>query len=116
MSRYAGRMAFLVIYIAEAHASDGWQLGKHVEIKNHTCTADRAAAAELLQQRFGFKAPILLDLMTNDFDSKFAVWPERYFIVQGGRLNFIAEPTNEFGFDLVQLLIKIDFYALKPSQ
>jgi len=68
----------------------------------HTCVADRQKAAQLLRSRFEIGSadiPILLDSMANEFDAKFAVWPERYYLVWNGVMHTVAEPTTEFGYD-----------------
>jgi len=89
---------FVLVYIREAHASDAWPLGDTVQIPNHKTIEERKTAAIKLQKK-GLKIPILLDSMNNDFERNFAVWPERYFIVVNGKVEYVAFPTNEFGFD-----------------
>jgi len=41
----------------------------------------------------------MYDTMTDEFDQKYAVWPERYYILKGNKLDYIFEPTVDFGFD-----------------
>lgn len=41
----------VLVYIAEAHASDEWPLGRHVRIRQHRALEDRVAAAEGLRAR-----------------------------------------------------------------
>jgi len=97
-------LVFVMIYIDEAHALDGWQLGRHVEIKNHKSISDRCAAACLTRDRFNLRIPILLDTMDNAFDRTYAVWPERYFVIRGRSLAYRSEPTDEFGFNREKFL------------
>jgi len=92
--------SFLMVYIAEAHAEDGWRLGNHVHINNHTCAADRSAAADMMKKKFGFNAPMLMDTMENKFDDLYAVWPERYYVIMPDKtIGYISVPTDEFGVD-----------------
>jgi len=96
---YKQHLDFLLVYINEAHASDGWRLGNFVDIPNHKCIEDRKKAANMLINKFGLRLPVVLDTMTNEFDKAFAVWPERYYIAYEDQMVFVAEPTHEFGFD-----------------
>mmetsp|Transcript_3497 Transcript_3497/g.12330 ORF Transcript_3497/g.12330 Transcript_3497/m.12330 type:complete len:137 (+) Transcript_3497:878-1288(+) len=42
--------------------------------------------------------------MTNDFCSRYAAWPERYFVIdQDGRLQHISSPSDELGFNRLAL-------------
>lgn len=105
---------FIVVYIAEAHATDGWPLGNFVEIPNHTCIADREKASSLMHSKFGLSpsVPIYLDTMSDSFDKEFAVWPERYYIVHEGKLKYVAEPNHEFGYerkDFLQALAQFSY-------
>jgi len=98
--KYSQNIDFVVVYIAEAHASDAWPLGKFVNIPNHTCVADRKKASTVLRdQGLSSSIPIYLDSMENTFDKEFAVWPERYYIVHNGVLEYVAEPTHEYGYN-----------------
>jgi len=103
---FQGRVDFLMIYINEAHAENGWKLGNHVCINTHTCIEDRQAAArDVLIGRFGCELPVLLDHYPSSFDYFYHSWPERYFIFKSSsaypdrpRLYYLAQPCNEFGF------------------
>ena len=74
-------MAFLAVYIAEAHASDQWPLGDRVAIAQHATLAERAAAS----RRFRFcthgrgdaaaalpPMPMAVDAMDDAFERAFA--------------------------------------------
>jgi len=96
-----------MVYIDEAHASDRWPLGSHVDLPHHQTIEDRQKGAQLLMEKFNFQLPILLDTMDNQFDSKYAVWPERYYFIKEGKMEIIGEPTTEFGYDRNSLLYSI---------
>lgn len=97
-------MNFLLVYIAEAHATDVWPLGRHVELASHKTLDDRINAANLLISKYNCNIPILLDNMNDEFDDNYAVWPERYYIIQNGVMKHIFYPTIEFGFDHFEML------------
>jgi len=106
-SKFEGKINFLLVYIAEAHANDVWPLGKHVDLPSHQTINDRQKAAMILVNKFGCKVPILLDTMEDQFDTKFAVWPERYYIVKSQVMEHLFYPSHEFGFDHNEMLAKL---------
>jgi len=92
------------VYIAEAHAKDVWPLGNHVEIADHKSFEERVAASDILIDQYQYKLPVVYDTMTDDFDKKFAVWPERYYLVRKNDygkyvLEWISYPSLEIGVD-----------------
>jgi len=92
-SQFDGKINFLVVYIAEAHATDVWPLGNHVVLPSHTCIQDRQTGAKLLQSK-GCQIPIVLDTMNNTFDDTFAVWPERFFLAKKKQIDQGFFPQN----------------------
>jgi len=98
-SHFKGKINFLLVYIAEAHAKDVWPLGNHVVIESHKCIQDRQTAAQQFISR-GCHIPIVLDSMDDEFDKAYAVWPERFFLAHKNRLVEVFFPTIEFGFDM----------------
>jgi len=92
-------MDFVCVYIDEAHANDKWPLGTHVDIPSHKTFEDRVNASDILIKKYGLKIPVFYDTMTNEFDQQFAIWPERYYIIKDNKIDFVCEPTDEFGFD-----------------
>jgi len=101
----------LLVYIAEAHANDVWPLGKHVDLPSHKTFEDRKKAAMLLQDKFGCKIPMLLDTMEDKFDEEFAVWPERFFVLQSEKMLRVFYPDSEFGFDSTTMLETLEGIA-----
>jgi len=101
------------VYIAEAHATDVWPLGNHVTLPSHECIEDRIDAANLLVSKYNCKIPILLDNIYDLFDRTYAVWPERYYVMQHDKMAYIFNPTTEFGFDHQDMLKVLNDYAKK---
>ena len=102
---------FVYVYVAEAHARDEWPLGS-VECADQPTTLDeRLARARHFRDAYGVaeRIPVVVDKMDNAFDAAYAVWPERFFIVQrrpqgGGRegepaLALVGQPATEFGYE-----------------
>ncbi|KAG5851240.1 hypothetical protein ANANG_G00090960 [Anguilla anguilla] len=76
---------FLVVYIAEAHATDGWSFANNVDIKNHANLQERLAAAQVLVKENPL-CPIVVDEMTDITASKYGALPERLYVLQSGKV------------------------------
>ena len=92
-----------MVYIAEAHAEDEWQLESNeqegVLIRQHTSFAERLAAARRCATELGLSLPILVDGMGDAAAVAFAAWPERIYIVGAdGRIAYKGGP-GPFEFD-----------------
>ena len=88
-------MAF--VYIAEAHAIDGWQLqanvDEEVQLANHVTIEDRFAAARLGVEHLGLTMQVLVDAMDDAASTAFAAWPERLYVIrQDARIAYVGGP------------------------
>ncbi|CAM9332213.1 unnamed protein product [Rangifer tarandus platyrhynchus] len=82
---------FLIIYIEEAHASDGWAFKNNVDIKSHRNLQDRLRAARLLLDRSP-QCPVVVDTMKDQSSSCYAALPERLYVLQEGRILYKGKP------------------------
>ncbi|MBW03504.1 Type I iodothyronine deiodinase, partial [Eschrichtius robustus] len=82
---------FLIIYIEEAHASDGWAFKNNVDIKNHQHLQDRLRAARLLLDRSP-QCPVVVDTMKNQSSQLYAALPERLYVLKDGRILYKGKP------------------------
>lgn len=76
---------FLVVYIAEAHATDGWAFANNVDISVHKNLEERLAAARVLVGEDPL-CPVVVDEMSNITASKYGALPERLYVLQGGKV------------------------------
>lgn len=85
-----------MIYINEAHAQDVWSIGESAGSINysHKQISDRIGYAKNFKKEFNFSFPIYCDCMNNDFETKFASWPVRYYVISNKKLVNISEPEN----------------------
>ena len=95
--------ALAFVYIAEAHATDGWQMEsnieEHVLVANHVTVEDRFAAARAGVERLGLTMPVLVDAMDDRVSDTFAAWPERIYVIDAdGRIVHAGGP-GPFDFD-----------------
>ena len=94
---HSDRAEFRLVYIAEAHAVDGWQTTSNEEegirIAQHTSHEERLAAARLCHESLGLRLPVLVDGMDDGAAHAYAAWPERiYIITPDGAVHFKGGP------------------------
>jgi len=98
-ARYTGKANFVVVYLEEAHPTDGWMYPavSHF-IRQHASLKDRVAAASILQENVnrlcetrGCRPPLLcVDAMANQASIAFGALPERLSIIQNGSVAWIG--------------------------
>lgn len=49
------------------------------------------AAAQSYRADMGAKIPMVVDTMSNSFNSQYNAWPERFFIINNGVLDYVAD-------------------------
>ena len=104
-------MAFLVVYILEAHPSDVWQMQSNIKDKvvfaSPRNEEERGIVAGSCVRKLGIKFPALVDGFDNRVESAYTGWPDRlYLIGKGGRVLYKSKP-GPFGFhpnDLAQAI------------
>ena len=99
---YGDRVAFYVVYIEEAHPSDGWQL--RTNIRNNVVFAspksqeERHDLATTCVRKLGIEFPAVSDDFNNSTEIAYAAWPDRiYVIAQDGSIAYKSRP-GPFGF------------------
>jgi len=92
---------FYIVYISEAHASDGsWPVAyaKEMEIKEHTSFGERCTVADRLVKDKKLTIPCLVDKMDNTAADAYQGWPDRVYLVRtDGRLG-VAAARGPWGF------------------
>ncbi|KAM4629103.1 type I iodothyronine deiodinase isoform 2-T2 [Polymixia lowei] len=76
---------FLVIYIAEAHSTDGWAFTNNIDINQHKNLEERLSAARILVEKDPL-CPVVVDEMTDVTAMKYGALPERLFVLQAGKI------------------------------
>lgn len=84
-AKYKGKADFRIIYIREAHPTDGWQVRANerdgVLVKNHKSEEERAQAARACATGLKISIPILIDDMNDTVEKAYQGWPDRIYIV-----------------------------------
>jgi len=99
VSKYGHLVNFLCVYIMEAHALDQWPLGKYSTKTQHKTLQDRLEAAKQFQQANNFKPTLVVDEIDNNFNSVYAAWPERGWIILEGKISYISDPKLDGSID-----------------
>jgi hypothetical protein len=112
--KYKDRAAFYLIYIQEAHPSDGWQLPSNVEAEvvfaSPTSMEGRADLALACSRTVGIEFPALLDEISDSTEAAYTAWPSRICLVgKDGAVVYKSKP-GPYGFlpdELEQALAKL---------
>ena len=91
-----------MVYIQEAHSTDGWQLP--VNLKDNVLFADPTSAEERSQvagacvRNLKIEIPALLDTVDNRTERAYTGWPDRLYVIgTDGKVKFKTAP-GPFGF------------------
>ena len=96
MAQWKGKVRFVVVYIAEAHAADEWPVGKLTSVttqpKNLAHRRDLASVVH--EELLDAEVEVVCDDMHNTFQRTMACWPIRLFVVDpsDGGLLYKAQP------------------------
>lgn len=101
---YRTHVAFFVIYVQEAHPTDGWQVDSNVAegvlFQQHQSYEERASVAATCSLDLHMTLPILVEEMDNAIDEAYGAAPERlYLIGADGRVAYHGGAGPHF-FDL----------------
>ncbi|NNC89594.1 MAG: hypothetical protein HKN82_14155 [Akkermansiaceae bacterium] len=79
--KYKKDVDFYLVYLKEAHASDGPRPNRQIEIEQHKTLDDRRAAASSCVAELDLSLPLLIDDMRDTVGNAFAGHPDRLFIL-----------------------------------
>jgi hypothetical protein len=102
--RYRDHVMFVVVYVQEAHPTDGWQTDSNVTegilFRQHQSYAEREAVATTCSLNLHLSMPVLVEEMDNAIDEAYGAAPERlYLIGVDGRIAYHGGAGPHF-FDL----------------
>jgi hypothetical protein len=104
---YNDTVQFLMIYIREAHPTDGWYIGTH-DIRNHRSIEERRKVAGQCEIALQYGIPTLVDEMDDAVMTAYAALPDRLYLVGvDGRVAY-AGGRGPWGFRPAKLEKAID--------
>ena len=95
-------MAFLAVYIVEAHPSDVWQMESNIRdqvvFASPKNEEERAFVAGACVRKLGIKFPAVLDQFDNTTEKAYTGWPDRMYLLDAnGHIAYKSKP-GPFGF------------------
>jgi type I thyroxine 5'-deiodinase len=100
-------VAFLAVYITEAHPSDVWQMESNIKDKvvfaSPKNEEQRAEIAGTCVRKLNIEFPAVLDEFGNSTEQAYTGWPDRMYLIDtNGRVAFKSKP-GPFGFNAEKL-------------
>ncbi len=84
-SQYKDRVEFFVVYVQEAHPTDGWQTDSNIEenvlLRQHQSYDEREEAAQSCTIGLHISIPTLVEEMDNAIDEAYGAAPERLYLI-----------------------------------
>lgn len=95
---------FVLVYIEEAHPTDGWAFRSNpFTIHSHGNMEDRLAAAQLLvNEQLPAACTLVADTWFDLATEKYAAFPERLYIVEGGLVTY-ASPWGPWKYSVAEV-------------
>ena len=108
-------MAFLAVYILEAHPSDVWQMESNIKDKVIFASPkdyqERSLVAGACVRKLGIKFPALVDGFENSTEKAYTGWPDRIYLIDAkGRIAYKSRP-GPFGFKPQELRFALEHLA-----
>ncbi len=94
---YKDKVEFFVVYIKEAHPSDGWVAPANerqgISISDPKSYEERVKVAEEACRKMETNIPCLVDGIDNGVNTAYAAWPDRLYVVdKDGRIAVAGGP------------------------
>jgi hypothetical protein len=91
--RYGDRVAFLGVYVREAHPTDGWSLDSNsrlgIDVKQPASQLERLDVAEKCCARLDMSIPLVVDELDDRVGRAYSGMPDRlYLIDRAGRVAY----------------------------
>lgn len=105
--RYSSRANFYLIYVREAHPSDGWWMQSNqrvgIDLKQPTDNLGRRNIAQTCQQHLSINIPFLVDTIDDQVGAMYSGMPNRLYLIDTqGKIAF-KNGRGPFGFHPRQL-------------
>lgn len=83
--QYRDRIEFFVVYVQEAHPTDGWQVESNVQdsvlYRQHQSYGEREEAAQSCTIGLQISMPTVVEEMDNVIDEAYGAAPERLYLI-----------------------------------
>lgn len=98
-ARYKDRAHLYVVYIREAHPTDGWALPRNqFKITDPKSLDERRQVAKAFAAQLKLTLPVLVDDLDDRANTAYAGWPDRLYVVDRGGKIALKGGKGPFGF------------------
>ncbi len=105
---YNQRVQFLMIYIREAHPTDGWDVGSQYRIRDPVTMTERRKAANDCETALQYGIKTYVDEIDDPVMMAYAAWPERLYLVDTEGYIAYAGGPGPWGFNPSELKVAIE--------
>lgn len=117
--KYAPDVAIYLVYIREAHPTDGWQVPANTKdeilFTQPTTIGERTEVAQTMCTQLKLTIPCLLDGLDNKVGLDYSAWPDRMYLVgKDGKIVYKGEHGPQ-GFKPPELIAALDKYLATIS-
>ena len=99
---YEDKIQFVLVYVREAHPTDGWYMGNH-DIRTHQSMEERREVARMCEVALQYGIETYVDEMDDAVAKAYAALPDRLYLVgRDGRVVY-AGGRGPFGFRPAEL-------------
>ncbi len=109
---YNDQVQFILVYIREAHPTDGWYMGNH-DIRDHQSMDERREVAGMCEAALQYGIKTYVDEMDDAVSEAYAAMPDRLYLVGIDGRVFYAGGKGPFGFKPGELKEAIDRCLVK---
>jgi tetratricopeptide (TPR) repeat protein len=97
--KYGQSVAFLLVYIREAHGSTSWQSTRNdrdnINLEDAATISEKQRHATLCTRKLNMKFPAVVDGMDGKVEHAYAAWPSRAFVLgKDGRILYSTRLTE----------------------
>jgi hypothetical protein len=100
--RYKDRATFLMVYVREAHPTDGWKMESNarvgVALKQPTTATERTEACELFRKKFKPGLSVLVDEISDPVGTAYSAMPARLYVIDAHGKVAYKSGRGPFGF------------------
>ncbi len=105
--QYGDRVAFLGVYVREAHPTDGWSMESNdrvgVSLAQPRTYDERVAVAQTCGTRLGLGFPMLVDTMDDTVGARYSGMPSRLYLIDHEGKVAYKSGRGPFGFKPAEL-------------
>ena len=96
-AKYKGKVECLLVYIREAHPTDGWQAAANerdgILIASAKTFGEKEEHASACVRNLGIEFTTVVDNLDNQVELNYAGWPDRLYLVgKDGRIAWKGNP------------------------